>query len=441
MAKELPRRLGPVAAMGTLVGIMVGSGIYRVPSSVAGLVPSPIGFLLVWVAGGLLAIAGAMVFGELASMFPSTGGRYVYLREGVGPLPAFIYAWSNTIVLRPASHGAVALVFASYVGTLVPALAGRHREIAAVLILLLSAANYRSVLLSAGLTTITSGLKVLALGGIAVLILILAPTAAPAAAAAAAPMVPSWHGFGLALVTVMWTYSGWGSTTYITGEVRNAERTMPLVLAGGVAFVVLLFLLVNLAFLRALPLGDIAASKAIAADAAGSVLGETGRRFIAAVVLVSTFGSLNGVSLTSPRLPFAIGQDIPRLARLGAVHPVFATPHVAVVATTVLSVAALWTHSFEQLANIFILGGWPFYILCTVGLFRLRLRRPGLARAFRVPGYPVVPALFLVAATAMLANAAAGDPGKALLGVGLYLLGVPVFYLLRRGARPEAPPA
>ncbi len=436
MDRELPRRLGGVTAMGTLIGIMVGSGIYRVPASVAGQIPSPAGFLLVWVVGGLLAVAGALVFGELAAMFPRTGGRYVYLREGVGPLPAFIYAWSNTFLLRPASHGAVALVFASYVGTLIPALADRHRETAAALILLLSAANYRSTVLSARLTTVTSGFKVLALGGIALVILVAAPAAAPAAAVS---MVPSWHGFGLALVTVMWTYSGWGSTTYITGEVRNAERTMPLVLAGGVAFVVLLFLVVNLAFLRALPLSAIAGSKAIAADAAGSVLGESGRRFIAAVVLVSTFGSLNGVSLTSPRLPFAIGQDIPRLARLGAIHPIFSTPHIAIAMTTILSIAALWSHSFEQLADTYILGAWPFYILCTVGLFRLRRRRPDIARPFRVPGYPVVPALFLIAATVMVVNAAAGDPWKALLGVGLFLLGVPVFYLLRRGVPTGTP--
>lgn len=423
----LPRTLGMVSVAGMLVGIMVGSGIFRTPASVARLVPDPTLFLLIWVVGGCLALSGALVFGELAGMFPATGGRYVFLREGVGPRTAFVYAWSATFLLRPVSHGAVALVFAAYLGQLVPVVASHEKLAAAALIAVLAATSYRSVRISAGLTTVASVAKVLALLGI--LITMLLSTGAPAAA----PEAPvSWHGFGLALVTVMWTYSGWGSTTYITGEVRDAERTMPLVLTAGVTFVMLLFLAMNWAILRALPLDAIAASPAIGADAAGAVLGEGGRRAIAFVVVLATFGSLNAVSLTGPRLPFAMGADIPRLAPLAKVHASFATPHVAVVITAMLSITFLWLNSFEQLADTYILGSWPFYVLCTVGLFRLRRLRPDHPRPYRVPLYPVVPLLFLVAATLMLLNAAAADPIKALMGTGVYLIAIPIHMALTR---------
>jgi APA family basic amino acid/polyamine antiporter len=420
--------------MATLIGVMIGSGIFRTPATVASYLPSPGLFMLVWVVGGLLALSGAMVFGELASMFPFTGGRYVFLREGISPLVAFVYAWSNIILLRPVSHGAIALVFGSYLATLVPGAAGRERELAVTVLLLLTAANYRSVLLSSALTTITSAAKVVALAGIGLMILV-----APAPEAAAHPALltstASWRGFGLALVAVMWTYSGWGSTTYISGEVKRAERTMPLVLASGVAFVMVLFVVVNLAFLHALPIQTIAGSKAVAADAAASIFGEAGRRFIAMVVVISTLGSLNAVSLAGPRLPFAIAQDVPYISRLGAVHRSFGTPYIAVIFTAGMSITLLWSHSFEQLANAFILGTWPFYVLCGVALFRLRRSRPDAPREFKVPGYPLVPILFIVSALAMLLNAAIADPPKALIGSAILLSGVPVWFLLQIGER------
>ncbi len=430
MPQLLPRRLGAVAAMGTLIGIMVGSGIFRTPATVAGYLPTPGLFMLVWVAGGLLALSGAMVFGELASLLPITGGRYIYLREGVSPLVAFVYAWSNIVLLRPVGHGAVALVLGAYLAPLVPGMAGRDRELAVIIIVALTLVNYRSVRLSAAITTATSAIKVMALAGIAILIL---ATPAPAATLITPNVggAATASGFGLALVAVMWTYSGWGSSLYITGEVKRAERTMPLVLAGGVTFVMVLFVLVNFAFLHALPMAAIAASKAVASDAAGSMYGDMGRRLAAIVVVVATLGSLNAVSLTGPRLPFAIGQDIPLLARLGAVHRSFETPYIAVIFTAVMSIILLWLRSFEQLANTYILGAWPFYILCGVALFRLRRLRPDAPRAFKVPGYPVVPIFFIGSAIAMLVNAAVADPKKAIIGSAILLSGVPVWYLLR----------
>lgn len=431
-ASQLPRTLGAVTAMGTLVGIMIGSGIFKVPSAVAGYVQSPTAFMMVWVVGGFLAVAGALMFAELAAMFPEAGGRYVYLREGVGLTPAFCYAWVSVVLLRPISLGARALVFAAYLGALVPSMAAYDRYVGAGLLIVLGAVNYRSVALSAGITVTTSIAKLAALIGIVVMILL----AVPATAVPAEPVLEpsSLKGFLLALVTVMWTYSGWGSTTYITGEVRNAEKTMPRVLAGGVFAIVLLFLLVNWAYLQALPMSEMANSEAIAAAAAGRLLGPLGTQVMSVIVMVAVLGSLAGTMLASPRLPFALGRDVPRLASLSAVHKVFKTPHVAVLLTTAMAITLLWSSTFEQLAEFYILGGWPFYVLTAIGYFKLRRQRPDLPRPFRTPGYPLVPAFFLVAAAAMVINGLMADPLRALAGGLAILTGIPILYLLRRKA-------
>lgn len=430
----LPRRLGALGATGTIVGIMVGSGIFRIPSSVATLLPTPSAFMLVWIVGGLLALAGALVVGELSAMFPVPGGHYIHLREGTGPLSAFLFAWSSIILLRPVALGALGLVFASYLGTLIPVLAPHERGVAMALILAVGIVNYRSVAASGVLVTLLSAIKVLALSVMVVGIYLSVPAAAQVAPDTLPPA--SLHNFGLALVVVMWTYSGWGSTTSISGEVRDAERVMPRVLAGGVIFVVLLFLLINSAYLHALPMSAIAASTTVAADAAASAFGEIGSRLIALVVVIATLGSIQAMMLCSPRMAFALGQDTPVLARLASVHPTYRTPGVAVLVTAIMGVGYLTSNSFEQLAGTYVLGSWPFYVLSAIGLFRLRRLRPNASRPFRTPWYPVVPAIFLVSAIAMLANAISVQPMDGLRGLGLILSGIPIFYLLRPELRP-----
>lgn len=426
----LPRALGAFAASGTLVGIMIGSGIFRVPSSVAALVPDIGWFFAVWILGGLLALAGALVFAEFAAMFPDTGGRYVYLREGVAPVAAYAYAIGNVLLLRPTSLAARAMLVAAYLGALVP-FADRHEHLTAAGILIgLGLLNAVSVRLTAGSTAVTAAAKAGLLALLAILLLSGEPTVGVVTATAPVGEL-GMQGFGLALVTVVWTYSGWGSTTYITGEVRNAEWTMPRVLIGGVGFVILLFLALNFGYLHALGLEGVAGSSAVATDAALAVLGAEGSRLVSVLVVVSVLGSLAGSMFTAPRLPFALGQDSRRLAMLARVHGAFKTPHVSIVLTVVLAVIYLWGSSFEQLVSEYILGSWPFYVLCGVGFFRLRRLRPELPRPFRVPGYPWIPGFFLLTATAMVINGFVADPLGALTGSWVMLIGIPVYWLVR----------
>lgn len=390
--------------------------------------------MLVWIAGGLLAVMGALVVGELTAMFPVPGGHYIHLREGTGELSAFVFAWSSILLLRPVTLGALGLVFASYLGTIIPSLASSERLVAMGLIVVVSAVNYRSVAASGMIATMLSAAKVLALGAMIIGIFVTVPAAQVPLAANPAPA--TLHGFGLALVTVMWSYSGWGSTTAIAGEVRDAERVMPRVLLGGVLFVVLLFTLINAAYLHALPMSEIATSKTVAADAATRAFGPLGGQLLAVLVVVATFGSMHAAMLSAPRQLFALGQDTPVLRRLAAVHPDYHTPGIAVAASGLMGVAYLTTNTFEQLASSYVLGSWPFYVLSAIGLFRLRRLRPELTRPFRTPGYPLVPALFLTSALAMVLNGVWADPTKALYGVALLLTGIPAFWLLRPDRRP-----
>ncbi len=424
---DLPRRIGTVGLSATLIGTVIGSGIFRAPSSVAQQVPTLGPFVAVWVLGGVLAVAGAMVFGELAATFPVTGGRYIYLREAFGPTFAFCFGWLETVLLYPVANGALAVIFATYLAAIVPALLPHQNAVAATVVLGLAAVNYRSTRASVDQMIGTTAVKVLILVVMAALLLAM-PGAGPGVAATAQPT--SWHSFGLALVTVMWAYSGWSSMTYLTGEVRAAQRTVPLVLTSGLAGATVLFVLVNLGYVHALSLPRMAQSPAVAADAVGLALGGTGRLLIAAAVVVSTFGALNSSILTAPRLTFAMAHDVPRLHWLAGVHSRYQTPHVAVGVTAALSAAYLWNHSFEQLATTFILGTWPFDILVTIGLFMFR-RRSDLPHPFRGIWYPLFPVLFVCGATAMVINGIWGHLLPVLAGTALFALGVPIYRALR----------
>ena len=385
-------------------------------------------FVAIWILGGVLGVAGAMVFGELAATFPVTGGRYIYLREAYGPAFAFCFGWLETVLLYPVANGALALILATYLAAVVPALHPYENAVAVIVVLGLAVVNYRSTRASVDQMLITTSIKVLVLATMAVLLLSM-PSPQPAAAGAAP--AGSWHGFGLALVTVMWTYSGWSSMTYLAGEVRSAERTIPLVLTGGLAAATALFVLVNLGYVHALSLPGVAHSPAVAADAVGLALGGTGRLVISAAVVVSTFGTLNSSILTAPRLTFAMARDVPRLHWLAGVHARFQTPHIAVGVTATLSAAYLWNHSFEQLASTFILGTWPFDILAAIALFMFR-RRSDLPHPFRGLWYPLFPVLFIGGATAMVINGIWGHLLPALGGTALFALGVPIYRVLRR---------
>jgi APA family basic amino acid/polyamine antiporter len=442
---ELPRRLGVWSAAAVLVGSTIGSGIFRVPSGVAERVGAVGAIAGVWALGALVALCGALAIAELAAMYPRSGGIYVFLREAYGPLPAFLFGWTELLVIRPSALGAIAMIFAEYANRLLGLGEGGVRALAAVAIGALALANVRSVRWGAAVQNSSTAAKLLAIVGLAAVVFLFGSGGGGALAGPIELQPLSWGGFGLALVSVMWAYDGWADLTFMAGEVKDPGRSMPRAIIGGVLAVVAVYLAINAAYLFVLSVPAMAGSELVASDAAQAVFGAAGSAVAAALVVLSTFGALNGAMMTGPRIFYAMAEDGVFFRPIAAVHPRYHTPYAAILLAAGLGIAFVSLRTFEQLANAFVLGIWPFYALAVGAVFLLRARRADEPRPYRTVGYPVVPAVFLVAATAMLVNAAVQDTVPTLIGFAVILLGVPVFHLWygRRGAvtrAAETPP-
>jgi basic amino acid/polyamine antiporter, APA family len=446
----LERRIGLWSAIAVVIGSTIGSGIFRSPAGIADRLPGPLPMLSAWVAGGIFAICGALTLAEVASALPQTGGVYVFLRQGWGKVPAFVFGWSQLVMIRAASLGAIAITFSEYfwrvrTGSAASAeQAMTVRYIAAAAILLTGVFNIVGVRVGSAFTNITVIAKY---GGLLFIIIVAFAVGLPQTGGFYAPAIPeasfALPAFGLALVSTLWAFDGWADISYNAGEVKDPQRNLPRALIGGTLMVIAIYLLANLAYLAVLPIEEIRVSKLVAADVAQKVIGPAGVVFVSATVMVSTFGTLNTVLLTSPRVFFAMAADGLFFKSVAAVHPKFGTPWVAVGLTAMLGATFVLLRSFEQLADAFVTAFLPFYFLAVASIYRLR-SRPGYTPVFRCPGYPVVPAVFMLAVLYLLGNALIQESSRlATLGVfGVCLLGVPVYYLTvgRSSGRAAAGP-
>jgi basic amino acid/polyamine antiporter, APA family len=430
-AGQLPRRLGLYSAIAVAVGIMIGSGIFRVPSEVARQTGAAGGMLLVWVAGGLLTLCFALLLAELGAMYPRAGGLYGFVRESWGRLPAFVFGWTY-LLINPAGWAAIATVFAEYLGKFVPLTETGRRGVALGLILLLAVANYHSVRLGASIQKVLSSLKLAALLGLALFILSLGDPAGGTFAQPVAWAPATAAGFLLALVAVLWAYDGLATFCSMIGEVREPQRNVPRALFIGVGAVMLLYLAVNAAYLYVLPLDVVARSPLVAADATARVLGAGAAALISALVMISTLGAVACSSMADPRVFFAMARDGNFFESIGRIHPRHQTPHVAIIAATAIACAYVCIRSFEQLAATFILGLMPFYALATLGVARLRRTRPDAPRPYRCPAYQVVLFLYVAAAAMVLGNALIHAPEIAALNLAVSAAGIPVYLVWRR---------
>jgi amino acid transporter len=438
--RTLLRRLGFWATTGVVVGTIIGSGIFRVPAAVAADVGSVGGIAAVWVLGGIITLCGALTLAELAAAFPESGGTFVYLREAYGRGVAFLFGWTS-LFLMPAGQAAVALVFAEYFGTLVRLPPEGVRVVAAGAVLAVGAATYVSVRGAGALVGAASVAKVAALAALVLAAFLLGDGSAGSfGRGAPAPAEAHWGGVGLGLVGALWAYNGFQDMLCVAGEVRAPGRVLPRALMAGTAVVVAVYLAANAAYLYVLPYDALRGSPLAASSAMVRVLGAAGAGVVAAMVMVSTFGALAGVGLTAPRIFYAMAGEGLLFAPLGRVHSRFGTPHVAVAAYTAVSLAGVWSQSFEQLTAAFVLGFWPFLALAAAGVLVLRRTRPDLERPYKVPGYPVVPLVFVAGTLWVVGSGLAARPATTLAGIGLTLLGVPVYWLWRRAGRGGVSP-
>lgn len=441
---ELPRRLTLWSTVAVTMGILIGSGIFRAPATVADAVGSVAGVAVVWLVGGLATLCLALCVAELGTMFPRAGGAYVYLREAFGPGAAFAYGWTYLIV-TPAGWAAITIVFAEYAGEFVPLGPTGTRVVATAAIAFVTVVNMFSMRFATAIQNIATSAKAFALASIAAVLFGFGDGASGALAQSAAPPVaPTLGLFIVGLVAALWPYDGIVAAASVFGEVRDPARTLPRALIAGVLGVTTLYLIVNAAYLYVLPFDAVAASAQVASDAMRTVAGPVGSSIIAACVMVSAFGCIAALAMTDPRVFFAMARDGLFFRRVGLIHPRHRTPHVAVALCGALTVLYMWVRTLEELAAQFVLGLWPLYTLIVLGMIRLRARRPLAARPYRTPAYPFVPAVFLCAAATLLIGSFIELPGVSLVNVAIILAAVPVYWLwrgwLRRlGREPSEP--
>jgi basic amino acid/polyamine antiporter, APA family len=430
----LERRLGLLSSIGLVIGITIGGGIFRTPAGIATRVPEPMLMMGVWILGGLIVLCGALAFAELSASMPETGGMYVYLREGWGRPFGFLYGWAQLVLIRAAALGGISSVFGEYFLRVIgidPALHADWADyLAAGAILFAGATNIVGVRLGA----LFAGISTIAKFG-ALALLVLASFLMGGSVGASFDNFSSTGAavdagvFGLALISVMWAYDGFADLTFASGEVKDPQRNLPRAIIIGTVLIIGIYLTANAAYLYVNPIGVMAKSRLISADTMGALFGQIGVSFVSVIVMISTFGSLMGSMLASPRIFFAMADDKLLFEPIARVHPTWKTPYIAIALACVLGVGMVMTQTFEQLTDTFVLAMWPFYALSVAAIYTLRKAQPNLNRPYKVIGYPVVPAVFIAAAIYLVVNALITDPKWTSITFAVVLLGLPVYYI------------
>lgn len=448
---DLPRVLGASQATAIVVGTIIGSGIFLVPREMMQEVGSSALVYLAWIVGGLLSLFGAMTYAELGAMLPYAGGEYVYLRGAYGNTLAFFYMWTWFAVAKPASIAAVTSGLARTLGVFsafhwlgaqvpgpVPLLWSQVFSIAVTW--LITGLNYLGIKKAGDFQLVFTVLK-------GILILIVAALCFASATGSwgnFATGVPNAmggiNGFMAALIATLWAYDGWNDLTMVAGEVRRPERSLPFALIGGLFIVGVLFMATNAAIQYILPAAQIAVHDQPAVAALSVVAGARGAGFVAAAMALSIFVTLNGTVMSGARIPFAAARDRLFFRQFAHIHPGFQSPSTSLVVQGLLStVLLLFLSQFQQHFELAVFAEWLFYMLTATTVFVYRRRHPGFARPYRVWGYPVVPAIFVVSAAGVLVSSYAGNLKGSLLGTALILLGLPVLWLVRRSYGASTP--
>lgn len=452
----LVRALSSRDATLVTVGATLGTGIFLTTAAVATSAPDPRGILLLWLAGGLLALAGALTYAELGSMFPTAGGQYVYLKEAYGPLPGFLFGWVSFFVIMTGGIAVLAVGFGEYLGAFLPWFGSAHtlwsvpipfargavwtatgaQLAGAIAILGLTAINYVGVIAGTRFQNVVTAAKIAALvllGGAGLFLpakpgtFVHGPSIFPMGLAAA----------GVGMIAVQWTYDGWYGATFMAGEMKDPRRSLPIGIIAGTSIVTVLYLLMNLVYLRALPVAELANTPRVAEASALALFGPGGGRLITTLVLVTIFGCLASTILYPPRIYMPMSRDGLFFAALGRVHPRYRTPAASLVAQGIWGIALTFSGTYEQLYTYVVFAVFLFHAATGAAVMVLRRARPGAERPFRVPVYPLIPLLFVGVCLALVVNTLIEKPAESGVGLGILAAGVPAYFYWRRrsGAR------
>jgi APA family basic amino acid/polyamine antiporter len=435
MSDQLRRTLSQRDLVFIVVGTVIGSGIFLTPGAVVRAAGSGGVALVAWTVGGILSLLGALTFAELGASRPQSGGLYVYLRDAFGPAPAFLFGWTMFLVIGSGSLATLAAAFPRYVGAFVPVGDVAAKVISLLMIASVAALNIRGTRPSANVQGLATMLKAGVLILLATALVALGDPPSDAAPQRWWPAEMSLSviaGAMTGMIGVLWAYEGWQYVTFSAGETVDPQRTFGRSIVIGTVLLIAIYVFANAGYFAALGVDGVASSNRVASDAAGAVLGPWAGRAMAAVILVSIFSAANGLTLTLPRLFFAMSQDRLFFARLAHVHPRFGTPAWAIAGTALWSSVLVLSGTFEQLLTYVVFMSWLWFALAALAIFAYRRSEPDAPRPFRTPGYPLTPIVFVVAALGIVVNTVFAQPVQSLIGLGITVAGIPAFLWWRR---------
>jgi APA family basic amino acid/polyamine antiporter len=447
---ELLRELNVWHATAIVAGTIIGSGIFLVPAEMMQAVGSAKLVYLAWIVGGFLSFFGALTYAELGALRPFAGGEYVYVRDGYGPLPGFLYAWTWFLIAKPASIATITTGLVRVLGNF-PTLQSLPRVwfagwgqshifavtygqlVAIAATILISALNYLGVRKAGNFQLVMTALKV-----VMIAVIIVAGFSASAGswsnfATMFTGAKGGMAGFMAALVAALWAYDGWNDLNMVSGEIRNPERSIPVALIAGVALVAVLYMGVNAAVQYTMPAGQVAVAAVPASAATYIAIGIWGAALVSLGMALSMLVTLNGTIMSGGRIPFAVARDGYFFKSLGQVHPRFHTPSLAIVVQAVMAIILLLGGgAFKDFFSLAIFAEWLFYMIAASTIFVFRFREPNAPRPYRTWGYPVIPALFIVAAGVLLGYTFVGNLRNSIAGTVVILAGVPVYWYFAR---------
>ena len=444
---ELRRALGPWAAMAVVIGTVIGSGIFLVPTQMVRAVGSPAMVFVVWIFGGILSLFGALSYAELSAAMPAAGGEYVYLNAAYGTFFGFIDGWTQTWVAKAASIATLATGFFLYLADFFPGLSrdmytvplpiGPHgapleirygQVVGILLILSLAVLNYLGVRVGGGVQVAVTALKLSLIGGLIAAGFFAGRGSVANFGTSVAPHPGGIEGFFVALVAALWGYDGWNNAGMLGSEIERPQKNLPRALIFGTLAVIGIYLLANLTYFYVLNAGEVSSSERVAADAMRRALGGGGAAAVSIAAMISIFAALNGSILSGSRVPYAMARDGYFFTLLSRVHPRFRTPAPAILLLGVWSSIVLLSGQYEQLYTLVIFPSWILYGMTAAAVIVLRRRRPEMERPYRVAGYPVVPLLFVLVAMALLYSTFRTSPRESGIGLVLILLGLPFYF-------------
>lgn len=430
MGKTLKKNLGLFEAMAIVIGMVIGSGIFFKPAIVFQNAGSPILGIAAWVAGGVIAIAAGLTIAEIAVIIPKVGGLYAYLKEIYGDLIAFLLGWVQTLLYYPGTVAALGIVFATQSSFLVPMTMVQQKILAIAAVIALTTSSIISTKLSGKIQGISTVAKLIP---ILILVFFGIINSSSADFTAYTPKGATITGFGAAILGTLWAYDGWASVSNMAEEIKNPAKNLPRAIIIGLSLVVVVYIFVNVAIAAVMPFNEAIASETIASDVAVKIFGTGGAAFIVIGIIISIFGTLNGYILTGSRVSYAMGEEkkIPfsnLLGKLGKSE----TPKNAFILQAILASIYVLSGSFELLTNLAVFAMWIFFTMTVFGVFILRKRMKDVERPYKVPLYPIVPIIGVVGGAYIVINTLFTQTTNALVGIGIALVGVPVYYYMNK---------